>query len=194
MTAETIASQIRAEKSSATPGTLGQARPDSDIQVDAERAIRQDSVLRSTSDEVDVFVNDGVVYLSGYVATTAHKARAESDVRPVAGLEQVENHLHSDEELRMLVAEALARDADLAHYLFDIRSTQGFLRLDGQVETADLAHAAVRLAGSIFGVRAVVNCLRWPGAAAVRAHERVLVPGVGQEVYASDGLWVESNG
>jgi hypothetical protein len=103
-------------------------------------------------------------------------------------VEQVENHLHSDEELQVLVAEKLARDADLRHCLLQVRSTQGFIRLDGQVESGDLANAAIRLAGGVSGVRAIVNCLRSPGAPAVRAHEHVLVPGVGQEVYASDGL------
>ncbi len=186
MTTGTIASQLRSGYSTAIPGAQ-QVRPDGDIQADAERAIRQDAVLRGTTDLVDVLVSGSVVCLSGYVATTAHKARAESDVRRVEGVERVENFLHSDEELRMLVAEKLTRDADLSHYLLEVRSTQGFIRLDGQVDNSDLANAAVRLAGSVSGVRAVIDCLHWPDAAAVRADERVLVPGIGQDVYASDG-------
>jgi hypothetical protein len=125
--------------------------------------------------------------LSGYVATAAHKARAESDVRRVKGVERVENHLHSDEELRVRVAEELAHDLELSHYLLEVRSTRGFIRLDGQLGGYDLANAAVRHAARISGVRAVVNCLRWPGAVAGRAPERALAPGVGQDVYASDG-------
>ncbi len=187
MTTRTIGSQLRLGYSAAIPGAQNKVRPDGDIQVDAERTIRQDAVLRGTTDLVDVFVNGGIVYLTGYVATTAHKARAESDVRRVEGVERVENHLHSDEELRALVAEKLTRDADLSHCLLEVCSTQGFIRLDGQVDNSDLANAAVRLAGSVSGMRAVINCLHWPGVATVRADERVLVPGIGQDVYASDG-------
>lgn len=187
MTTETIGSQHRSKYSSAIPGAQ-HVRPDCDIQVDAERSLRQDSVLRGTADQVDVLVNSGIAYLSGYVATSAHKARAESDVRRVEGFEQVENHLHADEELRVLVMQELARNVELNQYVLQVRSTRGFICLDGKVESADLANAAVRLAGGVSGVRAVVDCLHWPGVAAVRAHERVLVPGVGQEVYASDGL------
>ncbi len=188
MTTKTIASQFRSGYSTAIAGTQLQVRPDGDIQADAERAIRQDPVLHGTTDQVDVLINEGIAYLSGYVATAAHKARAESDVRRVEGVERVENNLHSDEELQALVAERLARDTELRHCLLQVRSTQGFIRLDGQVESADLANAAVRIAGGVSGVRAVVNGLHWPGAAAACAHERVLVPGIGQEVYASDGL------
>ncbi len=187
MTTKTIGSQLRSGYSTAILGAQQKVRPDCDIQVDAERAIRQDAVLRGTTDLVDVLVNGSIVYLSGYVATTAHKARAESDVRRVEGVERVQNYLHSDEELRALVAEKLTRDADLSHCLLEVCSTQGFIRLDGQVDNSDQANAAVRLAGSVSGVRAVINCLHWPGAATVRADKRVLVPGIGQDVYASDG-------
>jgi osmotically-inducible protein OsmY len=187
MTTATIGSQLRSGYSTAIPGAQQKVRPDCDIQVDAERTIRQDAVLRGTTDLVDVLVNGSIVYLSGYVATTAHKARAESDVRRVEGVERVQNYLHSDEELQGLVAEKLTRDADLSHCLLEVRSTQGFIRLDGQVDNSDLANAAVRLAGSVAGVRAVINRLHSPGATAARADERVLVPGIGQDVYASDG-------
>ncbi len=187
MTTQTIGTGLVSEYSAAMPGTRQHVRPDCDIQVDAERAIRQDSVLHGTTDQVDVLVNGGVVYLSGYVTTAAHKARAESDVCRVEGVHQVENHLHSDEELRVLVAEELSRDVDLSHYLLEVTATRGFIRLDGQVDSADLANAAERLAAGVRGVRAAVNFLHWPGGTAVPARERVLVPGVGQEVYASDG-------
>ncbi|HEX9076686.1 MAG TPA: BON domain-containing protein [Anaerolineae bacterium] len=159
---------------------------DYDIQTDAERIIREDEVLCGMTDQVDVLVSAGIVYLSGYVATIAHKARAESDVSRVEGVEGVENHLYSDEELRVLVADEISRDADLSRHLLEVRSTKGFIRLDGHVASDNLAKTAVRLAGGIRGVRAVVNCLRWPGAAADRAHERVLLPCLGQDVYASD--------
>ncbi len=187
MTTQTIGAGRVSEYSAALPGTRQHVRPDCDIQVEAERAIRQDSVLHGTADQVDVLVNGGIAYLSGYVASATHKARAESDVCRVKGVKQVENHLFSDDELRMLVAQELACNADLSHYLFEVRSTRGFIRLDGQVNSADLANAAENLAASVGGVRAVVNCLRCPDRTNVPANERVLVPGVGQEVYASDG-------
>jgi hypothetical protein len=58
-----LGSQLRTGYSPAVTGARQNACPDCDIQVDAERATRQDSVLRGTTDEVDGLVNDGVAYL-----------------------------------------------------------------------------------------------------------------------------------
>lgn len=55
------------------------------------------------------------------------------------------------------------------------------------MDRIDLADAAERCAASVPNVRSVFNCIQSPGVAN-RQPERVLLPGIKQEVYASDGL------
>jgi osmotically-inducible protein OsmY len=175
-----------AAESSSPSRTSG--RPDADIQIDVERVLRHDAVLRGTGDHVDVLVKEGVAYLSGYVPTYSHTSHVEDDVREVPGVWYVENHLVADSNLEIMVADRLAQDPQLGHQSILVRSTHGVLRLDGEVDSPELVRAAVCLAASVASVRGVLNMLHVPGTAANGSGERVFWPSVGQEVFAADGL------
>lgn len=54
-------------------------RPDTDIAADLQCVLEEDRILCGTADRIDTRVNAGVVCLSGYVATSSHKVRAETD-------------------------------------------------------------------------------------------------------------------
>lgn len=163
-------------------------RSDADIQIDLERVLRHNTVLRGTADRIDVLVKEGVAYLSGYVPTYSHTWHVEDDVRAVPGVWYVENHLVADSNLEIMVADRLAQDPQLGQQSILVRSTYGVLRLDGEVDSPELVHAAVCLAAGVAGVRGVLNMLHVPGAAANGSGECVFWPLVGQEVFASDGL------
>ena len=162
-------------------------RPDSDITDDIRRVLQEDTVLRATADQIDARVNAGVVHLGGYVPTHSHKVRAETDVRQVQGIRQVENNLIADPDLEALVTQQLTRDARLCGYTIFVHTTDGVIRLDGQVDSGELADAAERLAATVPNVRAVVNCIQSPDVAN-RQPAQVFLPRSDQEVFASDGL------
>lgn len=161
------------------------ARPDHDIAADVRRALDQDVILRAVSNLIDVNVSAAVVRLSGYVVNGSHKVRAETDVRRVPGVQRIENDLISDPDLEVAVAGSLAQDTRLCSRTILVHSNAGVIRLDGQVDRDALAEAAECCAARVPAVRAVVNCIQTTGAGN-RQPERVLLPGIGQDVYLSD--------
>ena len=162
-------------------------RPDTDITDDVRRVLQADTILRATADQIEILVSAGVVTLRGYVTRCSHKVRAECDTRQVPGVRQVENYLIADPDLEVAVAQEIAQDTRLRYLGILVHATIGVIRLDGQVDRADLADAAERLAATVPNVRAVVNCIQSPDVAN-RPPERVFLPRGDQEVYASDGL------
>jgi len=159
---------------------------DSDIAADVRRVLQANTLLRATADRIDVRVSDGGVTLRGYVASDAHKARAENDARQIPGVQQIENHLIADPDLEARVAQQIAQDTHLRGESIFVHSTIGVIYLDGQADRAAVADTVERCAASVSNVRSVVNRIQFPGVANHKAAP-VLLPGIGQAVYASDG-------
>jgi osmotically-inducible protein OsmY/sporulation protein YlmC with PRC-barrel domain len=163
-------------------------RRDDDIAAEVGRALWEDDVLRQTDyHEIAYTVNDGVVTLNGHVMTSAIKARARWAIRSVEGVLRVENHLISDDELEILVAQTLGHDVHVRKQSVYVHARHGVISLCGEVISAAMRAAAEECAASVPQVRGVVNHIKAPGIVEAE-DQRVLQPRAGQEVYTDDGL------
>lgn len=74
-----------------------------------EEALMAYSPLRESRPEITVTVDDGVVTLSGYVASTSIREMAAIMAGSVSSVNEVVNELHADPKLERSVALALAQ-------------------------------------------------------------------------------------
>jgi len=146
-----------------------------------------DDIVRATDYyEIDISVNAGRVTLNGHTQTSEIKARAERAAHSARGVLGVENRLVVDDELMMEVAQALAHDARTRGQIIGVCARHGVISLNGAVGSAGVRTAAEECAARVPRVRAVVNYLRAPGVEVDAEDQRVLQPGRGCAVYASD--------
>ncbi len=118
------------------------------------------------ADRVNVSVEGGVVILSGIVRSASAKAAAGEVAARVPGVARVDNALTvstdgtiPDPDLEAAVAEALAHAPGLS--LRDIGATvdDGIVTLVGHVRDRAQEEEAIRVAGSVKGVKNVVAAL-----------------------------------
>jgi|GEM_PF-4892360 len=123
-----------------------------------QRALSHDERLGS-EDPLEVSVLDGVVLLSGTVATAAERRAAELDAR-VPGVTSVENRvtvvtaITSDRELEENIAETIAKHSSLIR---DVGAVvhHGQATLVGRVTDTAEAEEAIDATAEIPGVAAV---------------------------------------
>lgn len=127
-------------------------------------ALRQVKPLQLSRLPVRVQVKDGVVTLSGAIGSYAIKSQTLQAVRSLPGVKRVRDELWTDSELQMRVAQALATDplTRPATQAIVVHVTNGTVALAGRVPDHAVAKAAVSVATSQIGVRAVSNRLQAP--------------------------------
>ena len=132
------------------------ARPDMDIQADAQHAVARVGTANSTGALVDVSVLRGQVTLSGYMRSEMIGAGIEHAVRGVAGASSVINHLMDDSSLVRRVATALATDARTRGIApgYQVNSAFGRVLVVGSF-TAEARAAVNQVCANLIGVRAV---------------------------------------
>lgn len=121
---------------------------------------------------VNVDTDDGVVTLFGTVDSAEKKARAESEVKKIGGVKQVENALQivpdvaaarveeSDDRLTAAVRERIAARPSLSDAKIDVATENGVVRLKGQVASQRDRLTALTVARSTSGVRAIIDDLQ----------------------------------
>jgi osmotically-inducible protein OsmY len=153
---------------SATPRLPGQKmRSDDDIKRHVEAELKWDPGVDST--DIGVAVNQGVVTLSGFVRSFAHKLAAERAAKRVAGVVGLANHL----EIQLPGADQrpdpeIARDAvaELKKWLPDawrhVRPVveDGRVTLEGEVEWNFQRDYAERALHWIAGITGISNSIR----------------------------------
>ena len=124
---------------------------------------------RVAEKEIGVAVLDGVVTLTGCVATYAEKLAAERAVERVAGVKAVANDLmvklpsrfsHSDTEIAHKAADALLWDVEVPDDKVTVSVTNGWVTIGGDVEWQYQRDAAARAMRNLAGVRGVTNNVR----------------------------------
>ena len=120
---------------------------------------------------VRVSATDGVIALDGYVTSRLRAAQLEAAVSTVPGVWGVENRLFCDDELTIVVAQALSEDARTRAHPIRLTANHGVMTLDGSTPDAGIAEVARQLAASVPGVLMVENRLRTPG---IRREQRVV--------------------
>ena len=141
-------------------------RLDSDIKRDVEDELKWDPDVDAT--DIGVAVHNGVVTLSGFVHSYAHKTQAERDAKRVAGVAGVAN----DIEVRLPVIDQrpdpdIVRDAVSALKLelpfssenIKVVAREGWLTLEGAVEWNYARERAESSVKKIRGVKGLTNSI-----------------------------------
>lgn len=131
--------------------------------------------------EIGVAVEDGVVTLSGHVASFTQKLAAERAVWRVKGVRAVaqeiqvhfpEDKKHGDDEIARRAADILAWDTMLPHDAIRVQVQDGWVTLTGELEwnyQRDIAQNDVRRLGGVKGVVSHLTIRPRTSAADVRA-------------------------
>jgi osmotically-inducible protein OsmY len=115
--------------------------------------------------DIGVTAEDGIIRLTGRVATYAQKVAAEAVVKRVKGVrgyvEDLEIHAfapsNSDEGLAGRVANVLDWDATIPDGAVKVKVEQGYVTLTGQVDWQYQRSAAEQVVRPLQGVRGVGN-------------------------------------
>ncbi len=117
---------------------------------------------------ISVTAKDGVVTLTGFVATYAEKAAAEQTVRRIKGVRAIAEELevrlpamekHADDEIARRALDILAWNASLPEARIKVEVEHGIVTLTGEVDwqyQKARAEADLRFLGGVIGV---VNAL-----------------------------------
>jgi osmotically-inducible protein OsmY len=151
--------------------TLVQTRTDAELLRLVQDELEWNPRIEAT--EITARVRNGVVTLSGFVDSYAHRIAAVDAVHQLAGVQDVVDdlELHSrrqakaDEEIARAIRAALAWDAWVPDE--GIRSTvsNGWVTLEGSVENGHQREDALRAVERLLGVRGVTNKIAIDGPA-----------------------------
>lgn len=113
---------------------------------------------------IDVTVSDHTVTLRGNVRTLWRALLAETIVRQLGGVWDVQNLLIDDDDLEDAVRQKLRREPRLHRSTLQAQARLGQLTLRGKVRTGEDAALAVLLARRVPGVRSIDNQIVVSGA------------------------------
>jgi osmotically-inducible protein OsmY len=139
---------------------------DSQLQSDVIAELKWDPKVDHS--HVGVAAKDGVVTLSGFVASYAEKITAEKATRRVIGVKAIAEELEvrfasdgksSDAEIARRILDLFAWDATLPSDKLQVKVEKGWVTLTGKTEWQYQRNDAHRLAGRITGVKGVANLI-----------------------------------
>jgi osmotically-inducible protein OsmY len=167
--------------------SLPEYSPDFALADEVNNAIWNDEILRVTDyKDIEITVENGIVFLRGHVNTSMNRTRAEYAARLIHGMLGIENHLVVDGDMAIEVAQVLGNDERTQLESVTVSAQNEVIILNGQVASAAIRQAAEELAASVPQVRGVVNNLRAPNVVIDPQEEQVLDPPIRGEVYATD--------
>ncbi len=162
-------------------------RTDDGIMADIWDALWKVDTIRSLDlGGLSIKVQNGEVYLDGYLAQENNRPLIESIVRSVAGVVAVHSHLVLDRDLIIRVARALANDERTRPYILPVDAFHGWIHIGGEVPTCELQQVAEKVAAGVSGVRGVTVLPRIAGESQAIPH-RPVQPRIGAVVYGKDG-------
>lgn len=134
------------------------------IKRDVEAELQWEPSINAAA--IGVAVKDGIVTLTGHVATYAEKMAAGRAAARVAGVQAVANDLEvglppedqrSDEEIARAVANALASNTTVPPNRVKAQVSHGWVTLEGTVAWYYQREAAERAVRHLRGVKGVIN-------------------------------------
>lgn len=161
-------------------------RPDEEILEDIWQAVRKEETIRVIdSHDISVDVESGQVCLSGHVTKDNNNHRIEEIAWSIPGVVAVHNHLVTDHDLSIQVAEALGNNRHTRPFVLLVSCFHGWVGLGGTVPNRDIQHVAEAAAASVPAVRGVILLPDIMGEEATPALDAVQ-PGIGVRVYGAD--------
>lgn len=145
----------------ATPSNAATRPTDSNINLWVANAIHQDPRVHST--DISVKTHDGIVTLSGQVASLAAYNYAEMEAKKIRGVLGVINELvvgpawRSDKKIREAVSRRLAASPAISSQTLSATSIEGKVILSGTVDSWAEREQAALVASEVAGVKQVVN-------------------------------------
>jgi osmotically-inducible protein OsmY len=155
-----------------------------DVAIQADVLAELDWDTRVRPNEIGVSVKDGVVTLSGTVDSSAKRWAAQAAAFRVLGVTAVANDLgvhlpssaeRTDGELAQAAVTALTWDADVPAAALKVSVAQGWVTVNGEVDTAFQRQQAVRALHRLAGVKGVIDQLvvRAPRPAPADVQQRI---------------------
>lgn len=159
------------------------SRLDEAILEDIWEELWEDETIRTNDiHDISVDVENGQVCLSGHVSKDANQHHVEEIARSAPGVNAIHNHLVSDHDLSIQVAEALGDNERICPFILPVYSSHGWIELGGSVPNREIQLLAEATAASVPEVRGVIllpDIAGEPGAL-----ERVAVqPRIGVRVF-----------
>jgi osmotically-inducible protein OsmY len=137
--------------------------------------------------DISMDAEKGQVCLSGHVSRDYNKERIEEIARSVHGVVAVHNHLVSDYDLNIQVAQALGNHDCTRPYMLPVHSYHGWVELGGVVPKRHIQSAAEEIAASVPAVRGVILLPEIEGENHMPVRHAVQ-PGIGVRVYGEDEI------
>jgi osmotically-inducible protein OsmY len=164
-------------------------KEDAAIQEYIYNAFWKDDVLRAIEySEIDVHVNNGVIYLNGHIVSTTSKSRIENAIRAIPGIMEIRNNLVLDDKLTLEVATSLGKLEHTHNCKFFTGASHGVVSLNGIVSDENVKLLAEKCVASNPNVRAVINNVRISGAELELPAQPFLQPTIGEIIYFLDGI------
>lgn len=139
-------------------------KTNSQLQKDVIDELRWDFTTRDC--EIGVAAKDGVVTLSGEVSSYSKKLAAELAAERVSGVRAVAeelkvtllgSHERSDTEIAHAAVNALKWDIDVPDDKIQLKAENGWITLEGEVQSHFEREAAERAVRYLTGVRGITN-------------------------------------
>ena len=152
------------------------------------RMLETDPLLsRGDIAHMHITVHDGVATLTGHVAQASNQTRAAAIVRAIPGVTMVVNHLVTDEELMITVAQTLGHNPQTEQETIQVNVQHGVVYLGGFVNRTPMRAIAGQVAATVPQVRGIINVIQAPGNVQEPGEEDFVQPRVGSILYATDG-------
>lgn len=158
-------------------------RLDEEILKEIWQAVWKEETIRAIdSHDITMDVERGQVCLSGHISKDNNHQRIEAIAWSISGVIAVHNHLVTDYDLSIQVAQALGDDKRISLFVLPVSCCHGWVELGGTVPNRDIQLTAEAAAASVPAVRGVILLPNIKGECPSPVRDAVQ-PGIGVRVY-----------
>jgi osmotically-inducible protein OsmY len=164
-------------------------KTDAAIKDSISRALWKDDVLRAIEHEqIDIYVKNGAVHLSGHIVNTSSRNRVEKAIQAIPEIQSFQNDLVLDDQLTNQVASWLGTLEHTYDCKFFTGVSHGLVSLNGMVPDENVKLLAEKCAANHPNVRGVINHIHVSGKKSGSPHQPFLQPLMGEIIYFLDGV------
>ena len=170
-------------------GSKQSTKADEALMHAVDSAFWKDHVLRALEySQIEIFVQNGIVYLSGHIVSATSQSRIMSAIQTVPDILGIRNNLVLDDRLTVDVASSLEYLEHTYNCKFFTGASHGVISLNGIVSDENVKLLAEKCAGSHPQVRGVINNVQVAGTVSALQDQPFLQPSIGETIYFLDGV------